>query len=377
VFKHRLTLFKILGFPIKVDASWLLLALLITWSLAHYFPLKHPGLSGSTYWLMGLAGALGLFVSIIFHELCHSLVAKQYGLPMGSITLFIFGGVAEMEEEPKTPKIEFWMAIAGPLSSIFLGIVFFWIAFYSKAAHLGIPITIVTGYLSTINIILALFNMVPAFPLDGGRVLRAILWSIKGNLRWATRISSNVGSIFGAILIVLGVLAIISGQFIAGLWWILIGTFLRRAASASYQQLLIRRQLEGFPVSQFLRHQPVTVPPDMTLDRLINEYFYHYYFKAFPVVDAGQLLGIISMDKIKQYPREEWSHLTVREAMTPPSSENSISSTADAMDALALLNRTKSSRLLVVDSNHQLLGILSLKDLLQLLSMKIDLEASS
>ncbi|MGF1592248.1 MAG: site-2 protease family protein [Kiloniellaceae bacterium] len=232
---RSITVFELLGFKIRVDISWLLLAVLITWSLAlGVFPFWYEGLAPATYWWMGLAGMFGLVFSLIFHELSHSVVARHYGLPIKGITLFIFGGVAEMAEEPKSAKVEFWMAIAGPLASFLLAAVFFLAAALGEALALPVPINGVLDYLAFINLLLGAFNLIPAFPMDGGRVLRAALWHWRGDLRQATRIASNAGKTFGFLLMALGVLNVVSGNFIGGMWWFLIGMFVRGAAASSY-----------------------------------------------------------------------------------------------------------------------------------------------
>ena len=187
MFGKRMRLFKIFGFSVNIDASWFILAIFIIWSLAKgVFPEYFKGLSSKTYWWMGAGGAFGLFASIIFHELCHSIVAVRYGLPMKGITLFIFGGVAEMSDEPPSPKAEFLMAIAGPVSSVVLGLVFYLIYFAGQRWGWPMPVNGVFSYLTWLNFVLAGFNMLPAFPLDGGRVFRSILWGAKRDLRWAT-----------------------------------------------------------------------------------------------------------------------------------------------------------------------------------------------
>ena len=209
MFGRSMKMFKLLGFEVKIDLSWIVIAVLVTWSLAKgAFPAWYPNLTPMTYWTMGVVGALGLFVSIVAHEFCHSLVARQYGMSMKGITLFIFGGVAEMGDEPPTAKAEFMMAIAGPLSSLAIGGIFYLVYRGGEAGGWNTPVNAVTYYLFYINFILAAFNLLPAFPLDGGRVLRSILWGAKDNLRWATRVSSSIGSAFGLGLIFLGVSAV-------------------------------------------------------------------------------------------------------------------------------------------------------------------------
>lgn len=375
MFGKRIPLFKLFGFKVNVDASWLILAVLVTWSLAKgLFPYYFTGFSDGTYWWMGIAGALGLFMSIIFHEFCHSLVARQFGLPMKGITLFIFGGVAEMESEPTSPKAEFLMAIAGPLASIFLGVVFYLVHIGATSAGWSNPVRGVLMYLMIINLVLAGFNLLPAFPLDGGRVLRSILWSIKGSLRWATRIASGLGSAIGIFMIIFGVLSFIAGSFIGGIWYFLIGLFIRQASKMSYNQLLLRNALAGEQVQHFMKTDPITVSSALPVDQLVSDYFYKFHYKMFPVSDGNGLLGCVTSKQVKELAREEWNRHTVRDVLIPCTEENSVSSQTDAMQALSLMNRTGNSRLMVVD-NNRLLGIVTLKDMLKFLSLKIDLES--
>jgi Zn-dependent protease len=374
MFDRQVPLFKLRGFKVGMDWSWLILALLVTWSLAQgLFPHYLEGLSTATYWWMGLAGAFGLFFSIVFHEFCHSLVARRYGMPIRGITLFVFGGVAEMDEEPTTAKSELLMAAAGPLSSATLAGVFYLI---NLGGHmLGWPRFMdgILGYLIFINLVLALFNLIPAFPLDGGRMLRAVLWSIKGNLRWATRIASTLGAAFGAGLIVWGVVNFIFGNFIGGLWYALIGLFIRSASQMSYERLLMRQALAGESVSRFMHEDLITVPPDTSLQELVDDYIYRYHHKLFPVSDNGHLWGCVSTQQLKTIPREQWTQQKVAEIADTCGRENTIAPEADALQTLSQMQKTGNSRLLVVREN-QLLGLVTLKDMLQFLALKLDLE---
>src|SRR6185312_4915911 len=203
MFGKSINLFRLFGFQVQADLSWLILAFLITWSLATgYFPDQYLQLSMTQYWGMGVLGAIGLFGSLIFHELSHSLVARRFGIPMKGITLFIFGGVAHMEDEPPNPKSEFFMAIVGPLSSLVLAALLYGAMQGGRAVGWPEPASGIVGYLSFINVLLAMFNMVPAFPLDGGRVFRSALWAWTGDIRWATRLAARFGSGFGIVLIV-------------------------------------------------------------------------------------------------------------------------------------------------------------------------------
>lgn len=374
MFGKRITLFKLLGFAVRVDLSWTIIAVLITWSLAKgFFPVYYKDLSQTTYWYMGVAGALGLFVSIIVHELSHSLVARRYGMMMRGITLFIFGGVAEMEEEPPSAKAEFLMAIAGPLVSFGLAVGFSSMAELGK--HIGWPVPVigVWGYLGLMNRILAIFNLIPAFPLDGGRVLRAVLWRWKGNLKQATRTASRLGGLFSMALILLGFINILGGRVIGGLWMFLIGIFLADAATSSYRQLMTRQALEGEPVQRFMEPNPVTVSPTISVAQLVEEYIYTYHFKMFPVVDHGKLLGCVSTREVARIPRSEWEQYTVGNLIQPCSSTNTIGPRDDALKALASMSQTQNSRLMVVDG-ERLVGVIALKDLLNFLALKIELE---
>ena len=377
MFGRRIHLFTLFGFKVGIDFSWFLLALLVAWSLAEgYFPARYgEGFSRGAYWWMGGAGAVGLFLSIVFHEFWHSVIARHFGLPMKGITLFIFGGVAEMEDEPPNPKTEFLMAVAGPISSVVLGLLCLAIFQGGVAANWPVPVWGVFEYLGQMNIWLALLNLVPAFPLDGGRVFRSVLWAVKGDLRWSTRVAAAFGSGFGTLLIILGLLAVVfrSDLLITGIWFALIGMFIRAAAQMSYRQVLIRNALGGEPVSHFMETNPVTVPPSITIRELVDDYFYKYHFKMFPVSGNSMLEGCISSKEIKAIPREQWDLRRVQDVLVSCSTETMVSPNTDAMQALSLMNRTGNSRLMVVEGDH-LVGIITLKDMLKFLNLKMDLE---
>jgi Zn-dependent protease/predicted transcriptional regulator len=376
MFGKGIRIFRLLGFDVRVDVSWIIIAVLLTWSLATgVFPHYVSGLPMSTYWWMGAIGMLGLFASVVFHELSHSIVARRFGLPIKGITLFIFGGVSEMEDEPANAKTEFFMAIAGPLASIVAGIAFLAMRTWSRSAGLAAPVTWIFYYLGFINLMLAGFNLLPAFPLDGGRVFRAILWNYKKNMFQATRIASAVGAGFGIFLILAGVFFIISGRFVSGMWWVLIGLFLRMASRSSLLRLEMRIALKGQPVSHFMKENPVAVPPSITLNQLVTDYMYRYHFKMFPVVDGDSLLGCITTNEIKTVPREEWGMRTVGQVAATCSSMNAVSADTDAVEALRIMSLRNKSRLLVVEGSR-LVGIISLKDLLQFIALKMDLEGA-
>ncbi len=375
MFGKRIKLFTLFGFEVKIDLSWLLLAILITWSLAQgLFPHFYPDLSTQSYWWMGALGALGLFLSIVFHELSHSMIARRFGLPIRGITLFIFGGVAEMHQEPESAKAEFYMAIAGPLASIVAGGFFYGLRLWAQAGDWSEPLTGVVSYLAFINLILAGFNLLPAFPLDGGRILRSALWAWKKKIKWATRIASSIGAGFGFLLIFLGVFQFIGGNFIGGVWWFLIGMFMRNASRMSYQQVVMRKSLEGEKVERFMKEDPVTVGSDIRLSDFIENYLYKYNYKMFPVVDNGRLTGCITVNQVKEVPSEKRSQQTVGDVMTSCDADITINKEEDVVKALSVMRHTNNSRLMVIDGNNQLAGVIVLKDLLEFFSRKVELE---
>jgi len=374
MFGKRITLFTVLGIRIGIDMSWAFLALLVAWSLAQgFFPAVYEGLPVLAYWWMGLAGVLGLFISLIIHELMHSLVARAFGTPVRGITLFALGGVAEMEEEPATPLGELLMALAGPLASAVLALLFHLLGLAGGSLGLPEPLLVVISYLAAINILLAVFNMVPAFPLDGGRVLRAILWKSLGDLERATRIAATGGNLFGWLLIAVGILNAIQGNFVGGLWWALIGFFVRAAAGGSLRQLQARRLLKGLTVRRYMTATPITVAPGISVAELVEDHIYHHHFDLFPVVDHGRLVGCVGAREARTVPRKDWDRVRVGEIAAPPGPGNTIGADAALLEALAAMQKAGASRLMVVEDG-QLAGVVVLKDLLELLALKLDLE---
>lgn len=374
MFGKPLKLFRIFGFQVNMDWSWLIVMALIVWSLAGtVFPAQFAGLPIGIYLLMGVAAALGMFASIVAHELAHALAARQFGLPMKGITLFLFGGVAEMTDEPPSPKAEFWIAIAGPLASVGAGA-----AFLATAALGGLwnwPATVpaVLGWIGVINLILAVFNLIPGFPMDGGRVLRAGLWAWKHNLNTATRIASRVGAGFGLVLIVFGILEVLLVNPIGGVWMIMIGMFIRRAAQQSYRQLLVKQVLRGQHVRAFMNDHPLTVSPQLDLEHLVSDHVYRHHHTMFPVVDDGRLVGRVTTRQLQQVPQALWREHDVAQVAEPATEDNTIRADEDAMVALNRMGRDENQRLMVVDG-EKLVGIVSIRDLLKFLTLTLELE---
>jgi Zn-dependent protease len=369
-------LFTLFGFEVKLDLSWLLLALLISWSLgAGWFPARYPELSTHVYAWMGVSVAVGVFFSIVFHEFSHSVVARHYGMPIRGITLFIFGGVAEMESEPPDPKAEFLMAIAGPISSFLLAALLWGGTAIAQGAAWPDPVTGVLSTLAVINLTVAVFNLAPAFPLDGGRVLRAALWHWRRDLHEATFVSSRIGRGFGTALMIFGVVAFVGGNLIGGMWWFLIGIFVRGAASSSYQQLILKDLVEGQPVRRFMRSEPVTVAPSVSIAEWVEDYVYRHHYKMYPVVDGSRLLGCIAVDSLQDVRREDWSSTQVADLMENRSASNTVDAGTDTMALLTnILKPGGRSRFMVVE-NDRLVGIIALKDLLELISLKLQIES--
>ncbi len=366
--QRQLSLFSLFRFKVALDITWFLIAWLVTWSLAKgLFPYSHPGYPNGTYWLMGLVSAMGLFASILFHEVCHALVARQNGLQVNRITLFLFGGVSELHEEPLSPKSEWRMASVGPLFSFVLGAVLGGIYLLAHKWNWSIPVQVVIMYLAGMNVLLALFNLIPAFPLDGGRILRALLWQWKKDLTWATRVASRAGIVFGLLFAVLGVVAFFSGNFVGGLWWFFIGLLLQGAANRSYEQVLARVTLAKRTVRDLANLRPPTVPPWVTLNTLVYDYFIRLRVRELPVQENERLLGLVTLRSVKAISQRNWNAVTVRDVLTPVSEENSVASTASLADALNLFRGSGNENLIVLGDNQRLVGMIALRDLMDYL----------
>jgi Zn-dependent protease/predicted transcriptional regulator len=361
-----LTLFRVLGIPVRVHASWLVIYGLIAWSLsAGYFPQVLPDVSARTHWVSGFVAALLLFVSVFLHELSHSVVARRHGLPVAAITLHVFGGVSELGREPESPGVEFRMAIVGPLTSFALGgLAFVAVALVGDRAALAA----ILRYLAVVNFAVGAFNLVPGFPLDGGRVLRAALWRARGNLQWATRVASRAGSIVALALIGLGIVRGLTGEFLGGLWFVLIGLFLRQAAEGSYQQLVLRRALAPLVVRDVMTRDVISVPADLPLARVVDEYFWRHHVTSFPVVDGERLVGILSIHRLGDRSQEGWRAIRAREAMQPIVEALTARPGDRVPDALEKLSRNGLGRLAVLDRGR-LVGYLSLRDVLHVLAV--------
>jgi Zn-dependent protease/predicted transcriptional regulator len=354
----------IFGFEIRIDFSWFIIFFLILWTFSDaVFPHQYPGLSTVTYYIMGTVGALLFFASLIAHELSHSLVARTKGIPVEGITLFIFGGMARTRMDAESPADEFQIAGIGPVTSLLLAVLFYVVHWIGTKAGWSPAINGVAGYLALWNIALAVFNLLPGFPLDGGRVFRSIVWRITGDAGKATRWASTGGRWLGYLLVAGGVVSIFYGDLLNGLWLIFIGWFLRNAAEAGYQQFVMHAALGGVPAYHAMTRDPETVPGDLDLETLVNEHFMRRRFHAFPVVDAGgRPLGLVTLSRVKEFPRDEWARHTVRDAMHPLDEEIVVTSHAPLTGVLEKMNETDNRRVLVID-NGMLVGIITGTDI--------------
>jgi Zn-dependent protease/CBS domain-containing protein len=359
------------GISVRLHWSWFLIFVLVTWSLAaFYFPDRYPEWSRGGYVVMGLATSLLLFCSVLVHELAHSLVARAAGIPIHSITLFFLGGVSQMTQEPGKPSVEFRMALAGPATSLVLGGMF-WAIWYA-ARDVNEPAAALVFWLGWINVVLAIFNLVPGFPLDGGRVLRSIIWWRTGNLLRATRIASSIGTGIGYLLIFLGVFLVFFGDWANGLWIAFIGWFLQNAAVGSYRQLAVQDMLRGHTVGEVMMRDCPAISPQITLEQLVNEHILPSGRRCFPVVEGGRVLGLVTMHNVKAVSRDLWSTKTVREVMTPMEKVKAVHAGDDLSRVLQLLTAEDVNQLPVVE-NNAIIGMVARDNLLSFIRNRDEL----
>ncbi|SEW26587.1 Zn-dependent protease (includes SpoIVFB) [Cognatiyoonia koreensis] len=363
MFSKSVTLFSMQGIDIKIDPSWLLIAALITWSLSQqYFPISLPDQSPAAYFLMALVAMLCFFASLLLHELAHSAVAIRYGVPINGITLFLFGGMAELEKEPPTAFVEFVIALAGPLMSFALAFAFWVVAEASVVAGSAASATAVLSYLAMINFVLAVFNLVPAFPLDGGRILRAALWYRSGDSLKATETAAGAGKIFAYVLIGLGVLALFQGAFVVGLWQILIGTFLYGAAQTSYQSELMRTAFKEKTVGALMKRDPQTATVDMTISDFVNQIMLAKRVTFAPVVAENVLLGHIDQAVLADIDRENWNNTRVEDVYAALTPDATVPQDMPIADLLTHIAKTGRRKFLVLEGGD-LAGVITLADI--------------
>jgi Zn-dependent protease len=361
------------GIEINIDSSWLIIFGLVTLSLSSsYFPAQYPTWNTWLHWTVGAATSILFFASVLAHELTHSLVAIRQGEQVRGITLFIFGGVAEITEEPKRPSREFLMALAGPLSSLVISGIFTLLWFLSR--NLFEPVSALARYLAMINGSLALFNLIPGFPLDGGRVLRAVIWALSNNLRLATRIASWVGQGVAFLFILTGVWQIIGGSWLNGLWIAFIGWFLNNAALTGYRQVVMRDMLREVRVDDLKAPTYEAVNPGLTLQRLVDDYMLQRREHAYPVVEGDQLQGIICLHDVKAVPRDQWSKTQVSQVMTPWERLVTVAVDDDGNTILSRFGTHDVNQLPVVEG-RRLMGIVRRSDVISHLQLRSELRS--
>lgn len=355
------TLFRIFGIPVRAHVSWLAILGLLTWSLAvGYFPQVLPDVPLAAHWVKGLLAALLLFASVLLHELSHSVAARRYGIPVSGITLHIFGGVSQLEREPDRPGAEFVIAIVGPLTSFAIAAT---LALATALFDVPPGARAIMGYLTAVNVLVGVFNLIPGFPLDGGRLLRAALWKAKGNFQQATRKASRVGSAFALLLMGIGALRAFTGEFMGGLWLVLIGLFLRQAAEGNYQQVVLRRALGPLAVRDVMTREVIQVPADLPAGRVLDDFFWRHHVSSFPVLDDGRVVGILSLDRLRQVSPERLADTRSREIMLPLV-EGLTAAPGDSLwQAFEKLAQNGLGRLAVLEAGR-LVGYLSVKDVM-------------
>ena len=348
---------KIFGIEISIHFSWIIILVLLTWSLAvGWFSQLYPGWSTFTYWLVSLIAALLLFVSVLVHELAHSVVARARGLPVKNITLFVFGGVSNIEKEPESPGVEFQIAVVGPLASLLIGglaYLLYWLLGRNTS-----PLAAILGYLAYANVLLGVFNLIPGFPLDGGRVLRSIVWKINGNLRKATQIVTIVGQVIAYLFILLGIWMFFGGNLIGGLWIGFIGWFLLSSAQSANSEVMLQSMFRGVTVAEVMNTSPMTVPANISLQKLVNEYFLPLGLRSAFVTQADQLAGLITLSDIRHIPREEWEKVPVGHTMIPRERLHIVSPQQSLNDVLPLMAGRDVNQLPVVQDDR-IVGVLS------------------
>jgi Zn-dependent protease/CBS domain-containing protein len=369
--KSSVTLGSIRGIQIGVHYSWLLVFALVSWSLAvGFFPQQLPELAPTTYWIMGVVAALLLFASVLIHELAHSFVAQAKGLMVKSIILFVFGGVANIDGEPKKAGDEFLIAAVGPLASFGLAAMFLVILQFG-----GIPagpVAAVVSYLAVVNALLAVFNLIPGFPLDGGRVLRSVIWGATQNFRRASQIAAGAGQIVAFLFIFGGIFMAIQGAVIAGIWLAFIGWFLNNAAAASGQHAQQSEMLRGIKVHDVMNSSPITAGPDVRVSALVNDYVLGRSVRAIPVTSDGDLLGLITINGIRQVPKEEWDSTPARFIMIQPAELRTVAPDDDLEAALKTIQEGDYNQLPVV-KGRQLVGLLSRSNVMRFFSVRQEL----
>ncbi len=370
--RHTIPIGRLLGIPLGLDPSWFLIFALVTWTLAvSYYPAEFSNWPTAQYWMVGAITAILFFGSVVLHELGHSVIALRYKIPVRSITLFIFGGVAQIGAEPPSATAEFWIAVAGPVVSFALAMTFS--ALQTVLSGIA-PLLALAKYLAYINGTLALFNLIPGFPLDGGRVFRAVVWGVTHSLRRATLIAASVGRIVAFLFIMFGVWQMFRGNFGDGLWITFIGWFLEGAANSQLQQQTLRDVMAGHTVVEVMKRGYASVPPNVTLQNLVDAHILGNGHRCFVVARDDQPLGLLTLGNVKQVPRAEWSQTTAAQAMVPVTQVKKARPDEELWEAMAEMDRDGVNQLPVM-ADGRCLGMLSREDLIGYLRARHAFEA--
>jgi Zn-dependent protease/CBS domain-containing protein len=352
---------RIAGIEIRIDSSWVVIALLITYSMYLRVTIVYPSVStGGAVWL-GILTAVLFFGSVLVHELAHAVVSQARGIPVQDITLFLFGGATRARVESRGPGDEFLIAVVGPLTSLLLAVVFGVVDALGRDA-LSRPLAGTFGYLAWTNLLLAGFNLVPGFPLDGGRLLRSAIWKATGSFGRATRIASLAGQTVGWLLVAGGVLFLLGGNLAGGIWFAFIGWFLVQAARASYQELQLRDMLRGVEAQDVMAGNLLRIPPELTLQEAVDDYFMRYDHGAFPVEEQGRTIGLLTLRGVRRVPREQWPTRRVRDFMVPLGDQVVVAPDARMDGVLGKLEDGEAGRVLVVEDG-EVVGIITASDL--------------
>jgi Zn-dependent protease/predicted transcriptional regulator len=359
---------RIFGISIYLHLSWFIIFVLITLSLRTQFTAQHPSWSSAQHWLVGVITSLLFFGCVLFHELSHSVVAKHYKIPVASITLFVFGGLARITGEPSSAKQEFNIAIAGPISSFFLAMIFYFIGQHSYNFEM---VGATSRWLAEINFLLAAFNLAPGFPLDGGRVLRAIAWRITDNFSKATRIATRTGQFFAYLMIFAGIWIALRGNWFGGIWWVFIGWFLLSAAQESYAQMAIHNTLEGVHASDIMSKDIPTVPRDLSLENYVHEVL-QTGRRCHIVTGNGAPVGLVTFHAAKGIPRDEWSNTSIQAAMRPM---DKIKWASPAEPVLSILERmqTEDVNQMPVIEEGRVVGMIARDSILRVLQTRLQM----
>jgi Zn-dependent protease len=366
--------FSVRGIRVRIDSSWFIAFFLFAWTLsAGYFPYQVPNYSPFTYWLFGTLSSLGLFGCVLFHELSHCIVAQRLGIPVRQITLFIFGGVSEMAQtHSSSPKAELKTSIAGPIASLALGAFFAVTAFLTRN-HVDRIVFETFHYLYYVNFLLAAFNLIPGFPLDGGRVLRSLLWTRNGDLQKATRQASRIGQVVASGIMGLGFVTVLMMHVIPGIWLIVIGLFLKKSAEAEYQSLEVRVGLKDMKLREIMA-PPIAVDSFTPVSKFVNDYIFHYHYRVFPVLENGRFVGMADVRALKNIPPTEWATTKVGALLADSASYCVLDPEIDAADALHTLV-ARNCNIAPVVHHGELIGMLTRSDIFKLVALKREIAA--